>query len=115
MASAFVGVGAEGLLLTAGVIGDGSMRMTNAQIGFSIAAVLAGLAVMVGWQVPILSVILAGFFGVEAFASHSFWCFPAAEQHHEFVHFLKNLCGVGGLLLLSSVAVVKTTKSWARH
>ena len=37
---------------------------------------------------------------MDAFTAHPFWTHPAAEQHSQLLHFLKNMSTLGGLLLL---------------
>jgi putative oxidoreductase len=40
---------------------------------------------------------------VDAFVAHAFWRYPAAEQHGQLLHFLKNMSIMGGFLLLAYV------------
>jgi putative oxidoreductase len=56
---------------------------------------------MLGWQVRWVASLLALFILVDAFLAHAFWTYPAAEQHGQLLHFLKNLSTLGGLVLLA--------------
>jgi putative oxidoreductase len=100
VASVFVGLGVERLLVKAGII-TGQNPPGVAGVAFSIFEILAGVAIMIGWQAGRLSLLLAVFLTVDAFIAHPFWTRGGQEQHDQLLHFLKNLSMVGGLLLLS--------------
>ena len=53
--------------------------------------VCRGQAYIKGTHVPL----------VDGFLAHAFWTYPAAEQHGQLLHFLKNLSMLGGLVLLA--------------
>jgi len=90
--SVFVGLGLERLLAGAPVsIGS---RV------FSVFELIAGLLVMLGWKMRWVASVLALFIIIDAFLAHAFWSYPAAEQHGQLLHFLKNLSTLGGLILL---------------
>lgn len=96
--SVFVGLGLERLLIGAGVLPGPSM--SPGALVFSAFELIAGLLVMLGWKVRWLASLLALFILVDAFLAHAFWAYPAAEQHGQLLHFLKNLSTLGGLMLL---------------
>ncbi|MEK7953189.1 DoxX family protein [Luteolibacter soli] len=100
IASVFVGLGAERLLVKAGVL-NGRTPPAVAGTLLSIFELLAGIAIMVGWQAGRLSLLLMVFLTVDAFMAHPFWTYGGVEQHDQLLHFLKNLATIGGLLLLS--------------
>lgn len=100
LASVFVGLGAERLLVKAGVL-TGRNPPGVAGVTFSVFEILAGVAIMIGWQVGRLSLLLAVLLAVDAFLAHPFWIHHGKEQHDELMHFLKNISIMGGLLLLS--------------
>ncbi|MGB3542550.1 DoxX family protein [Rubrivirga sp.] len=104
IASVFIGLGAERLLMAAGVISGGPVSAGT--VVFSAFELVAGLAIAFGWQVTWVSLIMAAFLVVDAFASHPFWAVEAAERHGQVLHFLKNLAAIGGLLLLAWVGDV---------
>jgi len=104
IASVFIGLGAERLLMAAGVISGGPVSAGT--IAFSVFELVAGLAIVFGWQVTWVSLVMAAFLVVDAFASHPFWAVEAAERHGQVLHFLKNLAAIGGLLLLAWVGNV---------
>jgi putative oxidoreductase len=106
VASVFVGLGAERLLVKAGVL-NGRTPPGAAGVAFSMFELLAGVAIMIGWQAGRLSLLLGVFLMVDAFMAHPFWSHDGVEQHAQLLHFLKNLAIIGGLLLLSWAEAVR--------
>ena len=100
VASVFVGLGAERLLTAAGWL-SGRAPVGLGAIAFSVFELLAGLAIMAGWHVGKLALLMAAFLAVDAFASHPFWNYTGGQQHGQLLHFLKNFSSIGGLLILS--------------
>lgn len=94
----FVGLGLERLLVAAGVA-EGAPVSAGA-VAFSVFELLAGLAIVIGWRVRWVTLVLAAFIVVDAFLAHPFWSFPPVERHGQLLHFLKNFSTLGGLLLL---------------
>lgn len=109
VASVFVGLGAERLLVKAGVL-NGRTPPGAAGVALSIFELLAGIAIMAGWQARRLSLLLGVFLAVDAFMAHPFWTHGGAEQHEQLLHFLKNLAIMGGLLLLSWTEAARPAK-----
>jgi putative oxidoreductase len=109
VASVFVGLGAERLLVKAGVL-NGRVPPGAAGVAFAIFELLAGIAIMAGWQAGRLSLLLGVFLVVDAFIAHPFWAHGGVEQHAQLLHFLKNLAIIGGLLLLSWTESVRPAK-----
>jgi putative oxidoreductase len=103
ISSVFVGLGLESLLTAAGVLGRGSEPASTGALAFGIFELIAGLLVMLGWQLRWVAGLLAIFLLVDAFIAHAFWRYPTAEQHGQLLHFLKNMSIVGGFLLLAYV------------
>jgi putative oxidoreductase len=102
IASVFVGLGAERLI--------GKANIGVAGVALSIFEILAGIAIMTGWQAGRLSLLLGVFLAVDASFTHPFWTFGGAEMHAQFLHFLKNIAIIGGLLLLSWTESVRLAK-----
>jgi putative oxidoreductase len=96
--SVFVGLGLERLLIFAGAI-PGPPFSVGA-VAFSVFELVAGVLVIIGWKMRWVAGLLAVFIFVDAFTAHPFWTHPAAEQHSQLLHFLKNMSTLGGLLLL---------------
>jgi putative oxidoreductase len=96
--SVFVGLGLERLLSFARIL-PGPTVSAGAAL-FSAFELVAGLLVMIGWKLRWVASLLSVFILVDAFTAHAFWTYPAAEQHGQLLHFLKNLSTLGGLLLL---------------
>lgn len=99
----FIGLGAERLLAAAGVLNTGAPVSAGA-LGFSAFELAAGLLIAFGWQVEMLSWVMAIFLTVDALSAHQFWKFSGPEMHSQLLHFLKNVSSIGGLLLLAWVA-----------
>jgi putative oxidoreductase len=106
--SVFVGLGLERLLVGAGVLAGAPFSAGTA--AFSAFELVAGLLVMLGWQVRWVAGLLALFILIDAFLAHAFWTYPAAEQHGQWLHFLKNLSTLGGLVLLAWLDGVPTPR-----
>lgn len=64
---------------------------------------LVGLALLVGFRVRPLALVLMVFVAGTAFIGHPFWSMEAAERALNQTQFLKNLSIMGGLLLLAIV------------
>jgi putative oxidoreductase len=97
--SVFVGLGIERLLIAAGLVAGPPVSAGAAL--FSAFELAAGLAIMVGWKVRWVALVLAAFILVDAFVAHPFWAFAGGpERHGQLLHFLKNFSTLGGLLLL---------------
>ncbi|HEY6942713.1 DoxX family protein [Dokdonella sp.] len=60
-----------------------------------------GAAVLFGFQVRVLALVLFVFVAGTALIGHPFWTMAAAERALNQVHFLKNMAIMGGLLLLA--------------
>jgi putative oxidoreductase len=109
VASVFVGLGAERLLVKAGVL-NGRVPPAAAGVALSIFELLAGIAIMIGWQAGRFSLLLGVFLAVDAFMAHPFWAYGGVEQHDQLLHFLKNIAIIGGLLLLSWTEAARPAK-----
>jgi len=104
IASVFVGLGIERLLAAGGIL-SGRGAVGVASLIFSGFELVAGMAIMFGWQAGRVALLMAIFLTVDAFVAHPFWKFGGSEQHGQFLHFLKNFSAIGGLLLLSWIEV----------
>jgi len=110
IASVFVGLGIERLLGAAGVLIDRGAA-TVPGILFASFELAAGLAIMFGFQVARISLLMAVFLAVDAFVAHPFWRYGGIEQHGQLLHFLKNISAIGGLLLLSWIDATQARES----
>lgn len=101
------------LFISAGVSKFGGLDGTAAYIGSAglpaptllaplVAGfeVLAGLALVLGWQARWAALALAGFTVVASVLFHAFWAVPAEQAMMQQLMFMKNLAVVGGLLLV---------------
>ncbi len=105
--SVFVGLGLERLLTATGVVGGGAAPAGAGAVAFGVFELVAGLMILLGWQLRPVALLMAAFLVVDAFLSHRFWRYAGVEQHEQLLHFLKNASIVGGLLLLSWVESVR--------
>lgn len=65
--------------------------------------VLAGLALIVGWQARWTALALAFFTLAATLLFHAFWAEPADQAFTQQLLFTKNLAIVGGLLMIFSL------------
>ncbi|WP_349742018.1 DoxX family protein [Roseateles cavernae] len=63
---------------------------------------LAGLALIIGFQTRWAALALAGFTLVASFLFHAFWALPAEQQMMQQLLFMKNIALAGGLLVLAA-------------
>lgn len=59
-----------------------------------------GIALIAGWRIRELSVILAIYTFLTAFVAHRFWAVDPAQFNGQLNNFFKNMAMVGGFLLL---------------
>jgi putative oxidoreductase len=97
--SVFVGLGLQRLLVGADVLVG--RPISAGAVVVSAIALIAGFLVMPGWKVRWIASLLALFILIDAFLAHTFWAYPAAEEHGQLLYFLKNLSTLGGLVLLA--------------
>ncbi len=64
---------------------------------------LAGLALIIGWQARWSALALAAFTLGASLLFHNFWTFPAEQQMVQQLMFMKNLAIVGGLLMVAAL------------
>jgi uncharacterized membrane protein YphA (DoxX/SURF4 family) len=62
-----------------------------------------GLAVLLGLQTRYAAVLIAVFTIVATAISHRYWEFSDAARRAQEVNFMKNVCIIGGFLLLAAV------------
>ncbi|MGB1581567.1 MAG: quinol oxidase [Nevskiales bacterium] len=99
IASVFIVIGGERLLIGFGLLHYGS-DFSAVVLIISALEVLAGLLIALGWQLRILSAIMALLMLADAIGSHPFWAVEAAQVHDQLLHFAKNMAIVGAFLLL---------------
>ncbi len=93
-----------GLEGTAGFIASRGLPLAGA-LAPAVAAfeVLAGLALIIGWQARWSALALAAFTLGASLLFHNFWTFPAEQQMVQQLMFMKNLAIVGGLLMVAAL------------
>ena len=88
---------------TAGYIGSKGLPMPEVLAGAAIAVeVLASVMLIVGWRTRWAAFALAVFTVVAAIFFHDFWNLPVDKQMMQQILFMKNVCVVGGLLVLTA-------------
>ena len=78
----------------------------NDTLLLSTAEVLLGVLLAAGWQLRAVALLAAALLLADAALSHPFWSLAEPARGAQLLHFMKNACMVGGLLLLSLVAPV---------
>lgn len=71
-------------------------------VGTIALELLAGLALIVGWQTRWAALALALFTLVANALFHNFWAMPVEQQMMQQLMFMKNLSVAGGLLVLAA-------------
>ena len=77
---------------------------SGATLTFSAIELVLGLLIAAGWKLRWTALAAAALMLVDALLSHPFWSLSEPERSAQLLHFMKNACMVGGLLLLSLVA-----------
>jgi len=67
-----------------------------------IIQVVAGLALIIGWQTRWAAWLLVLYVLIAAFMAHRYWEYDAAQYANQMQHFFKNMAIVGGLLMLAT-------------
>ena len=63
---------------------------------------VGGLMIIVGWKTRWAAWALAVYVVIATFVAHRFWTYEAAQAFNQTSHFFKNLCIIGGMLLLAA-------------
>jgi putative oxidoreductase len=104
LAAMFIGAGISkfgNLQGTAGYIASGGLPLASL-LAPAVAAfeLLAGIALVIGWQARWAALALALFTLVASVLFHAFWAVPAEQQFVQQLMFMKNLAAAGGLLVV---------------
>ncbi len=67
-----------------------------------VVEVCGSLALIIGYRVQFVSLILAAFTLVASIVGHAYWAAPADQVFVAQLLFFKNIAVIGGLLMLSS-------------
>lgn len=78
-----------------------------AAVGTIALEIMAGLAIIAGFQIRWAALALAGFTLLAAILFHNYWAMPAEQAYMQQLMFMKNLSIAGGLLALSVVGAGK--------
>jgi putative oxidoreductase len=90
-----------GLAGTAGYIASKGLPLPGVlAFGTALLEVVAGVAILVGWQTRLAALALALFTLLASVLFHNYWAMPAEQQMMQQLMFMKNLSITGGLLLL---------------
>ncbi|UFN50177.1 DoxX family protein [Roseomonas sp. OT10] len=109
LASLFITLGAQRL---AAALGGAGTAPAPGRLVFGTLELLAGLAILIGWQARWVALLMAAVLVVDALAAHPFWQSDPPAREEQRLHFVKNLAISGGLLLL---AWAETVRSVFRH
>jgi putative oxidoreductase len=67
-----------------------------------IIQIVAGLALVIGWQTRWAAWLLVLYVLIAALMAHRYWEYDAAQYANQMQHFFKNMAIVGGLLMLAA-------------
>jgi putative oxidoreductase len=89
---------------TAGYIASGGIPFASAMaVAVGLFELLAGLALIVGFQARWAALALALFTLVASLLFHRFWAVPADQAFVQQLLFMKNLSVTGGLLIVAAL------------
>jgi putative oxidoreductase len=89
---------------TAGFIASGGLPAPAVlAVVVGLLELLGGLALVVGYQVRLVGLVLALFTLAASVVFHAYWSAPAAQQYVTQLLFMKNISVAGGLLLVSAL------------
>ena len=99
-------------LLKIAAFSDVVVYMTSLGVPFATFAVLAtivgevggGLALMAGWKVRPIAIIVALFTVASTLTPHRFWQADPANVQNQLNNFLKNISIIDGLLMLAAAS-----------
>ncbi|MGH8831268.1 MAG: DoxX family membrane protein [Polaromonas sp.] len=95
MALAFVGPGAAHFL-------ESFKQRNHSAAAIGAVEVVAGLALMFGWQVRWLALAAAVFLLIDACVAHAFWNAVPQDQRNQLLHFFKNVALAGAFIMLGA-------------
>lgn len=89
---------------TAGYIASGGVPFASAvAVAVGLFELIAGLALVVGFQARWAALALAGFTVAASVLFHAFWAVPAEQQFMQQLLFMKNISVAGGLLMVAAL------------
>lgn len=89
---------------TAGYIASGGVPFASAvAVAVGVFEVVAGLALVIGFQARWAALAMAGFTIAASVLFHPFWSLPADQAYVQQLLFMKNVSVAGGLLLVAAL------------
>ena len=67
----------------------------------TLVEILGGLSILFGYKIRYTGMILFLYLLPVSLVMHNFWAFSGAQFTNQFIHFLKNLAIMGGMLYLA--------------
>ena len=84
---------------TVGYIASKGMPLPQlAAVGAIAVELIGGILLIIGWQTRWAATALFLFLIPTTLIFHNFWAVDAAQVQSQTIHFMKNLCIVGGML-----------------
>ena len=106
MAAIFLVFGVRKILaygFYAGYFGKLGFPAPEVMVAVAIAIEVGGGALLViGWKTRWVAWLLALFTLVATFAAHRYWDADAAQYANQMTHFFKNVCIIGGLMMVAA-------------
>lgn len=89
---------------TAGFVASGGIPFpTLVAVGVGVFELVGGIALVVGFQVRLIGLLMALFTLAASVVFHAYWAAPAEQQFITQLLFMKNVSVAGGLLLISAL------------
>lgn len=108
MALLFLVAGTRKLLAwgaTVGYFNKLGIPLPEIALGLTVALeIVGGIALVLGWRVQAVAVVMGVFTLISALIAHAFWAAEPPQFNAQLLNFLKNTAMAGGFLLLAYVA-----------
>jgi putative oxidoreductase len=106
MAAIFLVFGVRKVLAFAGTVGYFTkLGFPAPEVTVVIAIIIeigGGILLAIGWKTRWVAWLLALFTLVAMFMAHRYWEFDGAQYANQMTHFFKNLCIIGGLMMVAT-------------
>lgn len=106
MAAVFLLFGVRSILGFAGSVGYFTNLGFPAPEAMVVLAIIiqlvAGLALIIGWQMRWAAWLLVAYVVIATIMAHRYWEYDAAQYVPQMINFFKNLAMIGGLVLIAT-------------
>ena len=106
MAAIFLVFGTRKVLAFAGTVAYFTKLGFPAPEAMAVLAVIielgGGILLVIGWKTRWVAWLLALFVLIAMLMAHRYWEFDAAQYANQMTHFFKNVCIIGGLMMVAA-------------